>query len=399
MTEVQRVQHGAHPEPSERNLENLNLLMGAGGLVLGALIGLVSLDDVTLFAGEGVRSIVDIAAISSAVLVALVFLGVLLAFQRQVLPWRGNVHRFRLWLNVAGLTLMMGSLALFSMQALGRVAAAAFIGLQLDVWSGTAFISLACGMSVYFAASTAGRLNTERLAVLVSVFLVLGALMSMVNAADQEWWRIHFSALGMALDFSGFAFNFTLILTGLVIITLADFLVHDMLGWLEATGQGRWKARFLRVGLGLMGTMLAGIGFIPVTLSHQGHLFVTYMTAAAFIVLALVAPMILRGIPWGFRVVSYASLGFMALMWYLHREVRYLNTTGFEMIAVATVLAWMVLFIRTVIAAGRDLDPRPVEPAVDEPRRIEASDDATHFDEPADTVVDPHDEPTEVLER
>lgn len=362
MTDVER-QHRAGLEPTGLRLENVNLLMGGAALVLGTLIGLVSLDEFTAFAGGGVRTVADIAALSSGVLVALAFLGVLMVFRGRILPWHRTMHPLRQALNLVGLTLMMGSLTLFAVRAFGRVAASAFIGLRLDQWSGTAFIALTCALCVYTAAGVAGRLNTELLSGLVSIFLVLGAFMSAVNASDQEWWRVHFSSLGMAGDFSGFAFNYTLVLTGLVIVTLADFLTHDLRGWLRATGQGVWKAYVLRAGLGIMGVMLAGVGLIPVTLSHRGHLWVTYATVLAFIMLAVAAPVILRRIPWGFRIVSFATLGFMWLLWYLHRDIRYLNTTGFEMIAVATVLGWMVLFIRTVVAADRDVDSAAAEPA------------------------------------
>ena len=104
----------------------------------------------------------------------------------------------------------------------------------------------------------------------------------------------------------------------------------------------------------IMGLALGGIGLIPVNVSHGGHLFTTYVAVGAFFALALVAPVILRGIPWGFRVASLLVVVFVAMLGYLFKGVRYLGTTGFEMLAVSTVLVWMVLFIRTMAAVGRD---------------------------------------------
>ena len=124
--------------------------------------------------------------------------------------------------------------------------------------------------------------------------------------------------------------------------------------WLAATGQGRWKSRVVSVGLMIMGLALGGIGLIPVNVSHGGHLFTTYVAVGAFFALALVAPVILRGIPWGFRVASLLIVVFVAMLGYLFKGVRYLGTTGFEMLAVSTVLVWMVLFIRTMAAVSRD---------------------------------------------
>lgn len=351
MTEVE-TRSAESVERHSGHLENVALFLGAGGLAVGATVGLVLLKDFTAFQGSGWVNVSSISDIASGIVAGVVFLLFWLWFVHP--SWYQGAGVLRRAVHTVGLTLLVGSLTFFLMRAFNRVIDAAFIGLRFDVWSGSAFIALACGVSAYFAASVAARLTLESLSVVVSAFLVMGAMMSAVNASDQYWWQVHFSSLGMAPGLAGFTFNYTLILTGVVIATIADFLAYDMRRWLAVTDQGRWKSHVVSVGLMMMGIALGGIGLIPVNISHAGHLFTTYVAVGAFFALALVAPMILRGIPWGFRVASLLIVAFVALLAYLFKGVRYLGTTGFEMLAVSTVLVWMVLFIRTMAAVSRD---------------------------------------------
>ncbi|WP_296137250.1 hypothetical protein [uncultured Tessaracoccus sp.] len=354
---------GREPVPISRDqpaltgsqLENVSLTVAAAAMLVGAVVGLSLLRDFTPFRGDGWRSVGHVACVAAGLLAGVAFPGVLLRYSDRIMPWFRDAHPLRRAIQLAGLSLMMGSLTFFCVRAANTVIDAAFVGLRFDVWSGTTFLAFVCAASGYFAASAAGRLTTELLSVLVSAFLVMGAMLSAVNASNHLWWQVHFSQLGMAPDLAGFAFNYTLILTGVVIVTIADFLAHDLKRWLFATGQGRWKSIVVRVGLMVMGAALGGVGLLPVNVSHAGHILMTYLAVGAFVALALVAPVILRGIPRGFRIVSVATLAFVALLAYLFRGIRYLGTTGFEMLAVSTVLVWMVLFMRTISAARRDV--------------------------------------------
>lgn len=347
---------------SDRQLENASLLMGAFGALVDVVVGLVQLRDLTPFRGSAWSSVGAIASMSAGVFAAVVCLVTLLRFGERIVPWYGKVSPVRRLIGGGGLTLMLGTLMYFAMRSFNSVVDAAFIGLQFDVWSGTAYIAGASAISGYVVSGIVGRLSTALLSVLVSVFLVMGAVLSAVNTSNEFWWRVHFSQLGMTPGLAGFAFNYTLALTGLVMMTMADFLTHDMQRWLDATDQGRWKSHVVRSGIVTMGAMLSGIGLIPVTLSHRGHLIATYGAVLSFMLLAVLSPIILRQIPWAFRWVSAATLALLALLTYLFKVAGTLGTTGFEMLAVSLALVWMMLFIRTVVAAARDLpvtDPAP----------------------------------------
>lgn len=258
-------------------------------------------------------------------------------------------------LDLVGLTLMQATLTFFLVTALFAVFQGAFRQLQLDVWASAFLAALTCAVAAYVGAGNASSLSTESLALLVAAFLVIGALGSALNAADALWWQAHFSALGAAADRSGVAFNFTLLLTGLVLVTLADFLTHDLSRWAVRGGQSRWRVTVVRVGLAVMGGMLGMVGVIPVNRSLFWHNFVTYVAIGAFAVLLVGIPFLFPRLPGGFLVVSAVIAALLVLAVVLHFNVGYLNITAFEIVAVSTMFLWLVLFIRTVGAALRDV--------------------------------------------
>lgn len=341
---------------SGRSLENLSLTLalGAGGLGFG--LGLLLFDDTTPLLG-GERSIGEVSALTAAAAAGVAFLVVVLRFRRQLLPWYRRVSRVRRVLDLVGLTLMQATLTFFLATALFAVFQGAFRQLELDVWAGSFLAALACAIAAYVGAGSASSLSTESLAVLVAAFLVIGALGSALNAADELWWQAHFSALGAAADRSGIAFNYTLVLTGLVLVTLADFLTHDLSRWSVAMGQPHWKVTVVRIGLAVMGGMLGMVGVIPVNRSLFWHNFVTYVAIGAFAVLLVGIPLLFPRLPGGFHVVSALIAALLVLAVVLHFVVAYLNITAFEIVAVSTVFVWLVLFIRTVVAALRDVEP------------------------------------------
>src|SRR5690606_37625342 len=146
-------------------------------------------------------------------------------------------------------------------------------------------------------------------------------------------------------------FNFTLILTGLVLTTVASFLTNDLERWAARTGERRWKVVFVRIALVVLGLLLAGVGMVPVNVSLFWHNQLTDALIAVFAIALVAVPSLFRRISSGFFAVTAAIIALSAGALYLHRGIRYLTVTAFEMAAVGIVYGWLLLFIRTVSAA------------------------------------------------
>lgn len=340
-------------------LERISLALGGAAFLLGALVGLIVLREHTpLFGGESVGNVAAFTAAPIGGLACLVIMGML---GDDVLPWHRNLTRIRRVVDLVGLMLMFASLSLLLVMAAYQLFSGAFRTIQFDRWSGAFLVASTCAIAGYLVASATSRLTTSSLTVLLSLFIFSGAIFSGITSANEYWWQMHFSTLGTAVDTSGIAFNFTLILSGLVLITLSEFIVYDISRMVRFDKGSRIKVIIARTGFILLGVCLGLIGVLPETLTHRGHLFVTYasiaVVAVMMVVMILLFPRVRRTF-WAPTLIIAAMLGFAA---YLFRGVRYLNTTAFEMIAVMLVLVWLFLLIRTISSVVADLPAEDAE--------------------------------------
>ncbi len=347
-----------------RNLEDLSLLLGGLGFVAGGLVALLVLDPPAPLFGMG--SVGEVAALTGGAISGLAFLFVAILVGSRGMAWQHRLSRFRRVVDLVGLTLVHAAISMLATAAVFAVFADAFRSLELDRWAGSFLIAGACAVGAYMAASSAGALTTQSLSLLVAAFLVVGAFTSALTSSDPQWWQAHFSALGAVSDASGIAFNFTLILTGIVLTTLADFLTHDLSRWAAHTGEPSWKVGFVRIGFIVLGIMLGMVGVIPVNRSLFWHNMVTYVAIGAFVVMLIAVPFLFRKLSGGFVGVTIVVAAMMALGGWLNLGVQYLNITAFEIAAVGTVFVWLILFIRSVSAAVDDIPavtnaPTPTE--------------------------------------
>lgn len=344
------------PSPSRTSRqENSALLVGGLGFLTGAILGLLVLRPHSAIFGQG--SVGELGAFAALLGGGLGFLiGMLTGRQRH--PWLARLSRFRRGVDITGLAIVHGLFAFFATTAAYAVFAGAFRTLELDRYAGAFTVGLVCAVCAYASASSATSMTTESLSVLVASFLVVGALASALSASDPRWWLQHFSALGAAADRSGVLFNFTLILTGLVLVALADFLTQDLERWAGQQGEPAWRVGSVRLALIALGLLLGSVGAIPVNLSLFWHNMVTYGAIGVFVLLLLGVPILFRRLPGGFLAVTLIVVGLIATVVWLHLGIGYLNITAFEAGAVGTVFVWLVLFIRTVTAAANEVADR-----------------------------------------
>lgn len=380
-------------EQTRVKLERVSLAVGGGAFVVGALVALTVLRGHTPLFGRG--SIGDLAAFTAAPIAALSCLLVLGVLGDDVLPWHRNLSRFRRIVDLIGLMLLFGSLALLLVMALYQLFSSAFRTIQFDHWSGSFLVAATCAMVGYLVASATSRLTTSNLSMLLGLFIFAGAIFAGITSANEYWWRMHFSTLGTAVDASGIAFNFTLILSGLVLITLSEFIVYDIYRMVRFDRGSKIKVGIARFGFILLGACLGLIGVLPESLTHRGHLIVTYGAIAVVAVMMLVMIVVFPRVARTFWAPTLIIAAMLAVAGYLFRVVRYLNTTAFEMIAVMLVLAWLFLLIRTIAsivedlphedaqrweqeieAPERDAEPSPVLPGAEPTDPVEAEEDA-----------------------
>jgi hypothetical protein len=334
--------------------ESFSLAAALIGFVVGTFVGTVTLPRPTApIFGQG--SVADIAAVTGAVLSAVVFgVAMVLSQARRGVHWRLRLRLVRRVIDGTGLTLLHAAISLLAVAGAFWVFGQAFQRLELDPAAGSICVGMAGAVVCYLAGSSATSMRTSYLSVLIAIYLAMGAMSSALNASNPVWWQTHFSSLGAAGDFSGVTFNFTLVLTGVVLTTLADYLTHDLSLWAEAHAVPERRVQVVRVGFVLLGIMLALVGLVPVNVNFTAHNTIAYGLVGVFAGLLVAIPLLFPQLSQAFNLATIFIAVLLLINVVLHMLVGYLNVTAFEMIGVSTMFVWLVLLIRTINAAVDD---------------------------------------------
>jgi hypothetical membrane protein len=321
-----------------------------GFVVLGGVAFLLVGRDPVPLSGRG--SAGDIAAIGTAVLGAAAVVAGCLQSPTSVSPqFRGG--RTRHAIDVGALALAHACIFLLGWLALFWVFQQAFIGALLYPVAAAVLVGAVGAISAYVAYLSALGMTAYRLAALLAGFLVTGVLTSMLTAADPHWWQENLSALGMSSDVSGVAFNFTLIVGGVVVTTLAGYSTATLAASANTPAALR-RARLLEGGIALMGVFLACVGVFPVDERFGLHTLVASGMVVVFASLIVRIRALVPSISPAFAALGWVFLAVIVVAAVLWFPVGYYNLTAVELIAGLLIFSWLIVLIRNLAAVDAD---------------------------------------------
>ncbi len=346
--------------------ESRALVIGSAGfLALGVVAFLLVGREPVPLSGRG--SAGDIAALGTAVLGAGAVAagcvqrgqpGPLLASSSSALsssaPSSSALRsRIRTAIDIAGLALAHACIFLLGWLALFSIFQLAFIGAVLYPVAAAILVGTAGAISVYTAYLSALSMTAYRLSALLAGFLVTGILTSMLTAENPQWWQENLSALGMSSDVSGVAFNFTLIVAGVVITTLAGYATATLAAT-ATTAAARHRVRVLEGGIVLIGVFLAGVGLFPVDERFGIHTLFASGMVVVFASLIVRIRALVPSISGTFAALGWVFLAVIVVAAVLWFPVGYYNLTAVELIAASLVFAWLIVLIRNLAAVDAD---------------------------------------------
>ena len=323
-------------------------LMSVGiSFIIGAFIFMAS-GNVPLFA-RGI-SLGAISAIAGGLVSLIVYMFVAFG-QMPILEKSTKWTRASRVIDTVSISLVMGMLVFLSYALVFYVIGQAFRGVALDMWASSVLLSLSVGLSTYVTYLMAVDMNTMRVSAILALFLISGTLISMMTASDPYWWDTHFSSLGAGGGVSGYAFNVTLIIAGLVIAALSKYITDD---FTRLQQQGRIpkkaKAAFIQVLLTGIGVALALVGLFVYDAYPLIHNTAAFGMAVLFGVMIAMLPWLVPGFLPAFFVASYGLVGALFVSAWLFWGVNYFNLTAFELMSAAIIFTWLVLFVRHIAA-------------------------------------------------
>lgn len=267
--------------------------------------------------------------------------------------WRARLPLVKRLIDVLGMSLAMGILAYLIVTAVAQLFQQGFFGMRVDPYGGGVLAGAAAAALVYAAALAGARVTSEGLAMLATLVLFMGTMASMLSAPDESWWQLHFSQLGNSESASGYRFNLALMVTGLVLTVLANYLGRDFeLGMRRRGHEPDRLVRLLSWLFACIGVLLAIVGLVPDAVNFAIHVGSASGMVLLFVIFAVVALRSLPGVPkdfGGFTVGIVIGIAVSILLWI---PIGYYNLTGMEFIAAGLLFAWLMVFVRMATVYG-----------------------------------------------
>lgn len=360
--------HGAHAGAARfsrlraATVESVALGVGAASFVGAAVVAffVFSGRDLTI-SGDG--SLGQFAGIAGGVIALLAYGGGRVASWR--VPWLGGKPvRYRSKTGIAvevfdtiAIAVAHAVVVLLLWTVLGDVLARSFQDAEVFALPGVLLTATSAAVSGYYVFLSAANMNPLLLSAVLAVFLVVGALTSMLTAANPHWWRLNLSALGMTDDISGMTFNLTVIVAGVIVTAIARYATGSPGADDRKPSRGELQVRSALIAIGVL---LACVGLFPVNRFLLLHNTVATGMAVVFLVLVVGIHWAMPGLPPAFIGLGFVFLG-VILAVALFFAFGYYNLTAVELVAAVLIFSWIIVFLRITVATAEGADGREVD--------------------------------------
>lgn len=245
--------------------------------------------------------------------------------------------------STAALTLALAAVAYLGVLTAGEILALGLQGLEAPAVGGALLTGIASAAGGWLAFQAGVELRTRDLATLLFAFLTIGTVFAMLTAADPRWWERHFSDLG-----TGWAFNVTIIVAGLLVATIGSYIGRDLHRWLGDAALPRIAvvvALFAATGLAL-----AGVGIVPVHRAPLLHDIAAFGALGLFVLSAIVVTAVMPGPPRALLLTGIGAAVAIVVALLLWRPLDLYGAAAFEAIAVGISFVWLTTLVRTLAA-------------------------------------------------
>ncbi|GAA1961730.1 hypothetical protein [Microbacterium deminutum] len=258
------------------------------------------------------------------------------------------------WFEVAAVALAHGAIALLLWAGLARVLADSFRGAVVFSYAAVPLAGAAIALTAYVVFLSAARLTPRLLSLIWAGLLVAGGFASMLRASDPTWWKADLSVLGMAREASGPTFDLTLIFAGSIVTIIARQITAGP--WTTSERDARARL-FVRLGLTLIGVLLAFVGLLPVDRFWLPHTSAATGMAVVFGVMVFGLPWLVPSAPRSFLLtgcVFAAAITASAVLF----ATRHYNLTAVELVSAVLIVSWIVMLSKVMVL----LPPSPATP-------------------------------------
>lgn len=282
---------------------------------------------------------------------------VLLSFLRypQEDVQTGRINQFLLSFMVAvAYAFVMGIFGHFS----SIILSLSFRDLYLDALSIVIVLSSFGSLISYYISDSISRFSRKTFAHLIFIEYVFGFILAAIKTGDTDWWRESICSLGMPVNGAPVYFNFTMILTGLLVWCFYIYLKPTFKRLVEYKLLNKTQLYLVTIFYFSLGAMALVLGLLPyginetINFVHNLFGYGIYIFVALFM---LFAKLTLNRFPRGFQIANYALLSFGLFIFLSHEIGGYLTHGIMELILALVIASWLVIFIKriTILTTNR----------------------------------------------
>lgn len=339
-----------HPAESRESIESVALMLGAAAFVVSSIVAVFAFwgADVPI---SGPDSLGQFVALISAVIAVLVVLWARMLVRARSLN-DSTLPRLS-WFDIAAIALAHGVIVLLGWIGIASLLSRSFVDALVFAFPAVLLAGAAAAVTAYAVFLSAVHLTPMSLSLVLALFLVVGALTSMLSATDSHWWQHNLSSLGITDDLSAKAFNITLIIAGVLVTTIANYATATLP---TGTERERRHRQLVRVALTLIGILLACVGIFPMDVSLLLHNLSATGMAIVFVTLVLSLPVLIPSTPRVFVLLGYVFVGVIVVL-AVFFATGYYNLTAVELIVAVLVFSWLIVFMRN---QGIGSEPLPI---------------------------------------
>lgn len=248
------------------------------------------------------------------------------------------------WRNIPTIVIAVGLILVFSFYAAFWLIERMFMDASFDIYTSSIMIFMIVAVVNYIMINLAMTLTTSVITNLLTIMIIGGMVFSILTNSSRDWWKHNFSFLGTAKNSANFQFNITLIFSGVLMITLVDYLFVNL--------QKRFKGRkilVLRWLLYALSACIASIGLFPNDPKfHILHDRISMWLVYIILILIATVRWILPRVTKQFLTLSYTMGAIMGAEYIVFKLTDYLSLTAFELLEFGLAFSWILLLLQNI---------------------------------------------------
>lgn len=248
------------------------------------------------------------------------------------------------WRNIPTIVIATGLILVFSFYAAFWLLERMFMDASFDIYTSSVMIFMIVAAVNYIMINLAMTLTTSVITNLLTIMIIGGMAFSILTNSSRDWWKHNFSFLGTAKNSASFQFNVTLIFSGVLMITLVDYLFVN----LQKRFRGR-KILILRWLLYALSACIASIGLFPNDPEfHVLHDRISMWLVYIILILIATVRWLLPRVTKQFLILSYAMGAIMGIEYIVFKLTDYLSLTAFELLEFGLAFSWILLLLQNI---------------------------------------------------